>query len=192
MKIFIDNGHGIDTAGKCSPDGKHREWIWCRRMVSEIKRRLEADGFEAVLVVPEDADISLKERCRRVNALADSTHDILVSIHNNAAASDGRWHSARGFCAFVAPAASENSRRLARLLTTAAVRAGLGGNRALQPHGYLTANFAICRGTRCPAVLTENLFQDNRDDVAFLASDDGFDTIARVHVEAIKEYAGLL
>ena len=26
MKILIDNGHGINTPGKCSPDGKFREY----------------------------------------------------------------------------------------------------------------------------------------------------------------------
>jgi len=32
----------------------------------------------------------------------------------------------------------------------------------------LEKDFYILRHTSCPAVLTENLFMDNRDDVAFL------------------------
>ena len=28
MKILIDNGHGIDTPGKRSPDGVLREYAW--------------------------------------------------------------------------------------------------------------------------------------------------------------------
>nr|DAT77576.1 MAG TPA: MurNAc-LAA [Caudoviricetes sp.] len=29
----------------------------------------------------------------------------------------------------------------------------------------------MCRDTKCPAVLTENLFQDNKEDVEFLLSE---------------------
>ena len=31
MKILIDNGHGYDTKGKCSPDGLFREYRWTRQ-----------------------------------------------------------------------------------------------------------------------------------------------------------------
>ena len=40
----------------------------------------------------------------------------------------------------------------------------------------------------CPAVLTENLFQDNREDVAILQSEEGRQRIVELHVEAIKNY----
>ena len=39
-----------------------------------------------------------------------------------------------------------------------------------------------------PAVLTENLFQDNRDDVTFLLSDEGKEVITSLHVKAIISY----
>jgi N-acetylmuramoyl-L-alanine amidase len=32
MKILIDNGHGRDTAGKCSPDGHFREYQYNREI----------------------------------------------------------------------------------------------------------------------------------------------------------------
>ena len=68
MKIFIDNGHGLMTAGKRSPDGLFREPFYnreiARRVVSDLKDR----GLDAELLVPEDDDISLTERVRRVNA----------------------------------------------------------------------------------------------------------------------------
>ena len=49
-------------------------------------------------------------------------------------------------------------------------------------------NFYILRHTRCPAVLTENLFMDNRDDVAFLESAEGSQAIVNLHVEGIRRY----
>ena len=67
MRIFIDNGHGIDTVGKCSPDGKLREAVFNREIARRIVLDLQDRGLDAVLLVPEIEDISLKERCRRVN-----------------------------------------------------------------------------------------------------------------------------
>lgn len=52
-------------------------------------------------------------------------------------------------------------------------------------------NFDILRHTRCPAVLTENLFMDNRDDVAFLESADGSQAVVNLHVEGILHYLSL-
>ncbi len=49
-------------------------------------------------------------------------------------------------------------------------------------------NFYLLRHTSCPAVLTENLFMDNQDDVAFLESEEGAAAIVRLHVEGIIQY----
>jgi len=32
MKILIDNGHGSNTPGKCSPDGRLREYSYTREI----------------------------------------------------------------------------------------------------------------------------------------------------------------
>jgi N-acetylmuramoyl-L-alanine amidase len=42
--------------------------------------------------------------------------------------------------------------------------------------------------TSCPAVLTENLFQDNKEDVEYLLSDKGKLEIVDLHYEAIVNY----
>lgn len=188
ITVIIDNGHGFDTRGKCSPDGSHREWEWTRKAARNLLKRLSDIGISSTLLVPEDEDIDLRTRCRRVNAIAASGEAILISIHNNAAGDGTAWHSARGWCVFVAPNASTNSRRLAGILNSEASERGLTGNRSIPPCGYLTASFAICRDTNCPAVLTENLFQDNREDVAFLASDEGIDELVDIHFRAIIRY----
>jgi N-acetylmuramoyl-L-alanine amidase len=39
--------------------------------------------------------------------------------------------------------------------------------------------------TKCPAILTENLFYDNKDEVKFLQSEEGREAIAQIHVNAI-------
>ena len=47
-------------------------------------------------------------------------------------------------------------------------------------------NFTVIYKTVCPAILTENLFMDNKTDVEFLMSDEGRNKIAQIHVNAIK------
>ena len=70
----------------------------------------------------------------------------------------------------------------------AARKEGLTLRKYSQTQVYWKQNLAICRETKCPAVLTENLFQDNKADVEYLLSDEGRATIARLHVQGILDY----
>lgn len=187
MKILIDNGHGKDTAGKRSPDGRLLEYAYAREISIRLENELKSRGYDAIRIVPEENDISLKERCRRANKYG-SKGVLLVSIHCNAAGADGKWHEAHGWSAFVSQNASVNSKTLARCLIQAAKEQGLSVREYARQVPYWTQNLAICRDTRCPVVLTENLFQDNRDDVNCLLSDEGKQAIVNLHVEGIIKY----
>jgi N-acetylmuramoyl-L-alanine amidase len=190
MKIIIDNGHGRDTAGKRSPDGRLLEYAYAREIAVRLERELKARGYDAQRIVPEENDISLKERCNRANRIyaAAGKKAILVSIHCNAAGADGKWHDARGWSAYVSRNASKKSKELACRLIDAAETQGLKVRRYSQNEPYWTQNLAICRDTNCPAVLTENLFQDNREDVDYLLSEKGKQTIVELHMNGIMEY----
>ena len=48
--------------------------------------------------------------------------------------------------------------------------------------------FYILRKTKCPAVLTENFFMDNEQDLAYILSKEGYEAVVTTHVEAIKKY----
>ena len=52
----------------------------------------------------------------------------------------------------------------------------------------LESDFYVLKNTKCPAVLTENLYQDNESDVAFLMSQVGRNSLERLHVEGILAY----
>lgn len=52
----------------------------------------------------------------------------------------------------------------------------------------IEAGFAILVKTDCPAVLTENLFQDNREDCAYIDSDAGKRAIVKLHADGIQSY----
>ncbi len=191
MKILIDNGHGEETPGKCSPDKRFREYAYCREIAQRVSRELSLKGLDAILLVPETTDTPLKERVRKVNAWCNklgSKNVMVVSIHNNAAGADGKWHSATGFSVFISKNASANSKRLAQMFTNRASEMGLMGNRAVPKEKYWVESLAMTRDTNCPAVLTENLFQDNESDVRYLLSDEGKQAITKLHVETITEY----
>ncbi len=184
MVILIDNGHGKETAGKRSPDGSLMEWKYCREVAQELHDILNASGVRAKLLVPEDEDIPLKERVRRANRHCAFNDCILVSIHVNAAWKSG-WHHARGFSAFVAPNASPASVKLAAALTQTFRAAKFEGNRLPGPENCYRGNYAIIRDTRCPAVLTENLFMDNKQDVEYLLKPESVKQIAALHARAL-------
>ena len=193
IKVIIDNGHGDPplTGGKLSPDGRLKEYYYCREIAQRVSRQLTLRGIDTILLVPEKTDTLLRERVRKVNGWArklGAANVVLVSIHNNAADADGKWHSARGFSVFLSKNASEKSRRLARIFTDNATAMGLMGNRAVPKEKYWVQSLAMTRDTACPAVLTENLFQDNREDVDFLLSEEGKQAITRLHVDSIIQY----
>lgn len=52
IKVLLDNGHGIDTAGKRSPDGKLREYDWNRKTANVTLSILKERGVDVELLVP--------------------------------------------------------------------------------------------------------------------------------------------
>lgn len=191
MIVLIDNGHGSNTAGKCSPDGKHQEYMWTRKFAERLEKSLKARGVEARRIVTEERDISIKERCKRVNLVCKELgikNVLLVSVHNNAAGADERWHTARGWSAHVSLNASTRSKRLASQLANAVEARGIKVRRPSPKQAYWTQNLAICRDTNCPAVLTENLFQDNRDDVAMLQDEAFVATLVDAHADGLIRF----
>lgn len=191
MRVLLDNGHGENTLGKCSPDQRVKEWKVARELVEMIAANLMSMGYDVHRITPEDHDVPLHERVRRVNEICKqygAKNCLLISVHLNAAGADGKWHNARGFSSHIARNASANSKRLAKLLWDEAIENGLKGNRYVPSEGYHVQNLAICRDTNCPAVLTENLFQDNKEDVEMLLTMKGKNDIVRTHIEAIVKY----
>ncbi len=193
ITVLIDNGHGDPplTGGKCSPDGRLKEYYYCREIAQRVSEELSLHGVDTLLLVPGITDTPVNERVCKVNAWArkhGSKNVVLVSIHNNAAGADGKWHTASGFSVFISKNASGNSKRLARIFTENATDMGLMGNRCVPPEKYWVKSLAMTRDTICPAVLTENLFQDNEEEVNFLLSEEGKRAIVTLHVNSIIQY----
>ena len=201
IKILIDNGHGYNTAGKKSPyscygvkpEIEFYEYKWNREIAKPICDQLVAKGYNAEILVPEDYDVSLTERYNRVNkycAQLGTSNVILISIHANAAGNGKEWKSAQGWCAFTSKGTTKSD-KIAEFLYDEAEKNFKGrkirkdmsdGDRDWE------ANFAMTYKTYCPAVLTENFFYDNVDDVKYILSQEGRDAVIKTHVDGIINY----
>ena len=190
MKDLIDNGHGENTPGKRSPDGRLREWSYTREIADLVVAGLRKKGIDAERIVKEDSDVPLSERCRRANNIYRDTGKkaILVSIHCNAAGNGISWMNAQGWSIFVSNNASANSKKLAASLCEVAESLKLQIRRPMPQQPYWEQNLAICRDTNCPAVLTENFFHDNKEDVEYLLSREGKQAVVQIHVDGIIKY----
>ena len=196
MKIFIDNGHGLMTAGKRSPDGQFREPFYNREIARRVVSDLLDRGYDAELLVPEDDDISLAERVRRINAacfLLGKRNVILVSIHVNAAGNGSKWLNATGWSVYTCKGQTESD-KLAECLCQAAIKNFPGHRiRADMSDGDMDweEGFYILRKSLCVAVLTENFFMDSISDLEYLQSRAGKQAVVDTHVEGIVEYLSL-
>ena len=200
MKILIDNGHGLNTPGKRSPDGTLLEATYNREIAKRIVAELQNKGYDAELLVPEEEDIPLKERVRRVNAacsansscLASTGHPnvILVSIHVNAAGDGSKWMNATGWSCYTSKGQTQSD-KLADCLYQAAIK-NFPGKRIRTNYSDndpdWEENFYLLRKTLCVAVLSENFFMDSHSDLEYLQSRAGKQAIIDTHVEGITEY----
>lgn len=113
MKIVIVNGHGLMTAGKRSPDGLFREPFYNREIARKVVADLLDRNLDVELLVPEDDDIPLAERVRRINAhclALGKKNVIVVSIHVNAAGNGTKWLNATGWSVFTCSGQTESDR----------------------------------------------------------------------------------
>lgn len=189
--ILIDNGHGMETPGKRSPDGSFREFAWAREVAHMVCDMLQAEGYNARLLVPEERDVPLAERCSRANRY-DKRSSILVSIHNNAAGDGRQWLRARGWSIYTTRGITEADRLAEAIWQRAAkvFRAPLtvrSYTAQALGHDY-EADFYLLLHTYMPAVLVENFFQDNREDVAYLRTGAAKAACAEVIVQGVKDY----
>ncbi len=212
--VILGTAHGSNVPGKCSPDGKFREYRFSRDVIALLKPKLESLGYLVFVDMPSDEvpspqNTELSLRCRYVNGICakfGKDNCVYVSIHVNAAGADGKWHLAGGWCCYTSNGRTKAD-TLAECFYDAAIT-NLHSYIAYMDEGKhrgeytekqnpfrmdrsdgdrdLEADFYVLRHTNCAAVLTENLFQDNRADVEFLSSQAGKEAIAALHLDAIK------
>lgn len=193
MKILIDPGHGIDTPGKRSPDGLFREYLWNRQVADLILEGLVSAGIDASLVVTETNDVSLKNRVNRVNTICNrlgASNVILVSIHANAAGNGSAWMNAKGWSCYTSKGKTKSD-QVAECFYDAfeaefqdrKIRKDMSdGDRDWEE------NFYVLQKSKCPAVLLENFFYDNREECAWMLQEETKRRIADAVVKGIIKY----
>ena len=193
MKILIDNGHGLTTPGKRSPDGLFREAFYNREIAKKLVATLQHRSYDAQLLVPEDEAIPLSERVRRINTfclLHGKSNVILISLHINAAGNGSKWMNATGWSCYTCKGQTESD-RLADCLYQAAIK-NFPGRHIRTDYSDKDPdweeNFYLLRKTLCVAVLTENFFMDNKSDLEYLQSITGKRAVVNTHVEGILEW----
>ena len=207
MVILIDAGHGYDTPGKQSPllddnmnmwdiytdKNRFKEWKFTRLVASDVIEVLKAYGYDARPLVRETKDISLKERVNRVNnicAKEGAKNVILVSIHANAVGDSSKWMTGRGWEAYTTKGKTKSD-ELAECIYKRAEQNFKGmkiRKDTTDGDSDKEANYYIILHANCPAVLTENFFYDNKEDLEYMVSDIGHHNIVRTHVEGIIDY----
>ena len=193
MKILIDNGHGSNTPGKRSPDGRFLEYRFNRDIASAVVKQLNYAGYDATLLVTEKYDVSLHARVERVNTWCRQLgrgNVCLVSIHANAAGNGSQWMNARGWCCYTSRGQTAGDRLATCLYQTAELY--LPGHKIRKDYSDgdpdFESDFTILSRTLCAAALTESLFYDNAEDLRFLESSHGRQAIIDLHVEGIINY----
>ena len=201
IKILIDNGHGEDTPGKRSPYScygvepciEFYEYRWAREIARRISDGLLSMGYNVEILVPEEEDIPLSERVKRVNSACEiygKDNVILVSIHANAAGNGSKWMSAKGWSAYTS-VGNTGSDKLSEYFYDEAEKnfEGRKIRKDLQDGDRdWESNFCVCQKTRCVAVLTENFFYDNVDDVEYILSEEGKNNVVKTHINGIINY----
>jgi len=177
--IILGTAHLKSTPGKCSPDKKFFEYKYSREICKAVRSILVEHGYKVFIDI-EDDDLpvnSSKEltlRCKAVNDLQKVYKNcIYVSIHVNAAGNGTKWMNATGWSAYTSVGVT-SADKLATCLYDAAKK-NLKGKKLRTDFTDkdidLESDFYVLKHTNCPAVLTENFFQDNKSDVAYLMSD---------------------
>lgn len=185
--VALDDGHGMETAGKRSPfigeiGRAIKENEFNRAVVSLLAEELKRCGFDVLLVAPTDADTTLATRVKRAN---DAKADIYISIHYDAF--DGKFdgYDPEGITVFYATG-SANGKRLAQCINDFLKLGTIQKNR-----GIKTANYYVLKETDMPAILSENGFMDNKRE-ALLMIDPNFQReVAIEHAKGICKYFGV-
>ena len=209
MVILIDNGHGSNTEqnGKFSPkldasikigseftnNGRFREWKYNRVISHLVVYELKDMGYDARLVTPEDGDASLSERVRRINTICNkegASNVLLISIHSNAVGDGSKWMDGKGWEAYTTRGETISD-KLADFLYKRA-DSNINGRKIREDwtdgDRDKESDFYIIKKAKCAAVLTENFFYDNKDDLKYLTSEEGVHAVVRLHIEGIIDF----
>ena len=138
-------------------------------------------------------DVSLRNRVNRVNTICNrlgASNVLLVSIHANAAGNGSAWMNAKGWSCYTSKGKTKSD-KVAECLydefeaefQDRKIRKDMSdGDRDWEE------NFYVLEKSKCPAVLLENFFYDNREECAWMLQEENKRRIASAAVKGIIKY----
>lgn len=185
IKISIDDGHGLETAGKRTPkfaDGSFlKENEFNRVVAGYLELALKRCGFVVVQTAPEDNDVSLATRAKRANSAKSDLH---ISIHANAFGHD--WNGANGIETFVYKLADKQTVNIAKTVQKELISATGLKDRGVKEN----PNLYILHATKMPAILVECGFMTNPKEAELLRSDSYRQKVAEAICKGVCQYFG--
>lgn len=182
--VVLDPGHGVETAGKRSPDGKYLEHEFALDMANRLKAQLERHGVKVILTRSTENDVSLSDRVKVSN---NANPDLFVSLHSNA--SGETWTDPSGYGIYTSAAGESAGRnKAANAILARAKAAGI----ALWGDGlFHDISLYVLKNTTAPAVLIEHGFHTNINEVELLKTDVYRDLLAKVDAQGILDYLSI-
>src|SRR5699024_6935311 len=173
--ICLDAGYGGHDGGAISLGLKEKDLILdiAKRMQTKLKNY----NVKVVMTRTSDKYLTLTERANIANR---ANADLFISVHINAG-------GGTGFETFVYNGTNDTKTKQLQNSVHNGIMKQIGG----VDRGKKSANFAVVRQTNMPAVLTENLFIDRKEDAAKLKDSKFIDKVAQGHVDGIVAYLGL-
>ena len=182
IKIAIDAGHGLKTAGKQTPDGI-KEWSLNDNVADMVEEMLREYDIEVIRLDDNEGNTD-ESLASRVAKYVNSGVSALVSIHHNAYT--GKWNYATGVEVFTDKNPTEADRKLAECIYPKLVKyTGLKGR------GIKKENWYVINQNKIPAVLCEGGFMDGSNDYKVITSKAGQKAYAKAVTEGIVEFLGL-
>jgi len=188
--IALDDGHGMQTAGKRTPtlpNGEKsstgsfmHENEFNEAVVKYLDVHLKRNGFDTLLVAPTDEDTSLQARTSLANAKGA---DVYISVHANASTGKfGHWGGIETFCM-----PNGVSRKLGDIVHKWLLKNSPLQDRKVKDGSHLW----VIRKTTMSSVLVECGFMDSHKDYKYLLSDSYRRECAYEIANGICEFYGV-
>ena len=183
VKIAWCAGHGLNTAGKQTPDGE-KEWKF--NDIVGLSFQNEINKYQNVELKRMDdptgkTDVSLKTRTEGANKWGA---DYYISFHHNANTS--KWGTWTGVETFTYTNPQAKSIALAKAIHPSLVK-GYG----LKDRGIKQGNLHIVRETKMPAILVEGGFMDSTIDIKVLRDSNKLKNVGVLIAQALAKHLSL-
>ena len=206
--IGLDDGHGINTAGKRTVilkedlifNGKVRkkgtiihENEFNEAIMKKVEPHLKRNGIDYIELAPTTADTPLSTRANTANK---NKCDLVISIHANALAGTKWQTKAYGLVIIKTKGCQSKTDKLANIAYKYLSKVDFPSDGEIK-YGVRTDTdisgftLAILRQTAMPAILVELGFMDNWEDVKVMCTEKFQNECAEAITKAICEYLGV-